>query len=315
MKFLKDAKGFVEKLKKTSPDEEVREDSGEELSETTGVSEETLSLMEFNEAANAETPADILKTLGIPETYEISQDYFFPEDLDNVEFHVQAPRGYDMGQVSAFVAQTQATVAKYVELLRKRNKDVAELATVIDRLKVSLNNLRFQTEMDAGISVMSSDSDELEAELAEEQLKSRRLEEELERLRAGGGEADNSELVQRAESAENEVSVLRREIASLQGENEDLRKEIHTLERNASASQETTELPQVDDNELELPDFDMESLQGDLTNTDNADNVAESAFTEQEESLDDFVKKNLADFDEAGNEGDDSGLLYFLDEE
>lgn len=315
MKFLKDAKGFVEKLKKTSSDEGSHEDSGEELSETTGVSEETLSLMEFNEAANAETPADILKTLGIPETYEISQDYFFPEDLDNVEFHVQAPRGYDMGQVSAFVAQTQATVAKYVELLRKRNKDVAELATVIDRLKVSLNNLRFQTEMDAGISVMSSDSDELEAELAEEQLKSRRLEEELERLRAGDGEADNSELVQRVESAENEVSVLRREIASLQGENEDLRKEIHTLERNTSASQETTEIPQVNDNELELPDFDMESLQGDLTNTDNADNVAESAFTEQEESLDDFVKKNLADFDEAGNEGDDSGLLYFLDEE
>lgn len=306
MGFLDKAKSMIGK--KDAPVEDTPEE--EFLDETTGVSDEASALMEFSESAKRETPSDILSTLNIPETFELSRDVFFPEDLEKVQFHVQAPKGYDMGEVSAFVAQTQSTVETYFRLLKKRNEHVAQLATTIDRLKVSLNNLRFQTELDAGVSVMS-DGDDLESQLLEEQLKSRRLEDEIKALREKGAPQENED---RVRGLENDNAMLFRENTLLKDENSDLRSTVAMLrekyehgDENGFSAPLAQESNNSFDDDFELPDFDTID-EGSFPGSDST----ESAFATPGESFDEFVGKN-SDADTQGSLSDTT--LRFIDED
>lgn len=157
---------------------------------------------------------DILHVLQIPETFEIPPDVLLPEDLKDVRFDAQVPSGYDVAQVTKFVTQTRTSLRYMVDLLRKRNNDVAKLATTIDRLQVDANNLRFENEVANGVSLIPTQGDaDLENELMEAKLTIRRLEDRLASSGAGegapaGASEDNSALL-------DQISVLKRENADL----------------------------------------------------------------------------------------------------
>lgn len=122
---------------------------------------------------------DILETLSIPLSYEISRDVLMPEDLVGLHFDLEAPAGYDRSSVDNFREQVRATVAFYVDLLKQRNAHVAKLATVVDKLQVDVNNLKFQNEASPGINITTSGDPELENKLMEAKLEIKSLKEKL----------------------------------------------------------------------------------------------------------------------------------------
>lgn len=104
---------------------------------------------------------DVLDTLNISATFEISPTVFLPDDDDlrNPNFDYQVPKGYEISEVDAFVKKTQKSIEEFVKLLRKRNEDIAKLATTADRLQVDSHNAKLQAELANGINVMPTTSD------------------------------------------------------------------------------------------------------------------------------------------------------------
>jgi hypothetical protein len=188
-------------------------------------------------SAGKQKVEDVLDLLRIPTTFEVPADVFMPEDLKKVDFDTHVPYGYDLGQVMRFVSQSRTSIKYYVDLLRKRNEDVARLATVVDKLQVDANNLRFEAEIANGISVMPTlDDESLEIQLTEVKLNNRRLEDELRALRSQGAGADDSDR-QMNESLFNQLSLVKRE-------NENLRDEVLFLKTQLARIEEE----QVDEN-------------------------------------------------------------------
>lgn len=179
---------------------------------------------------------DILEVLKIPATFEIPRDVFLPDDLKNVSFDIQVPEGYDPGQVIKFVSQSRQTVKHYVKLLKKRNEDVAKLASAVDKLQVDLNNMKFDNETAQGMSIMpTNDDSDLENLLMEQKLQIKRLEETIQRREQALAEAE--EMIENLESPAPVIPVPtmsqredREEILSLRDENTILASEKELLE-------------------------------------------------------------------------------------
>lgn len=200
---------------------------------------------------------DVLEVLQIPATFEIEKNIFLPDDLEDTTFDLQAPYGFEQGQVTAFLERVKVTVARYVELLRLRNEHVAQLASVVDRLQVDNNNLRYQTEMAAGINIMpTQDSDDLENKYMEAKLKIKRLEEALRTQEQG--DALTSAERDKYEELQNQFSLLVREKELADEELFDLKNRLAYLEQEydfdaeEEAQEEEVALP--GDDYLELPE-------------------------------------------------------------
>lgn len=176
---------------------------------------------------------DVLEVLQIPATFAIESDVFLPEDIEDVVFDLQAPFGFEQGQVTTFTERTKVSVKRYVELLRLRNEHVAKLASVIDRLQVDANNLRFQNEISSGINVMPTiDSEDLENQLLEARLKIKRLEDQIRTIEHG----DDLSSAERKtfEDLQDNFSILQRE-------NNDLQEEIYMLKTQLAYYEEADE--------------------------------------------------------------------------
>lgn len=175
---------------------------------------------------------DVLEVLEIPETFEIESDVFLPQDIEKVEFDLQTPYGFEQGQVLAFLDQTRTTVSRYVELLTQRNEHIAKLASMVDKLQVNANNLRFQNEIASGVNIMpTSDSDDLENRHMEALLTIRRLEDELRVAKESSDSYSESQSMSEKDRREyddlqDQVSILRREKSSLQDEVYDLKNRL-----------------------------------------------------------------------------------------
>lgn len=230
---------------------------------------------------------DVLEVLDIKPTFAIETDIFLPEDVeDAAAFDLQAPYGFEQGQVSTFVERTKVTVARYVTLLKQRNVDVAKLASVVDRLQVDLNNMKFQNEIANGINVMpTADSEDIERKYLEAKLKIKRLEDQIQNIEHGD-DLTNSER-KAYEAIQDELSVLQVENDSIKEENYTLRTRLAYLEEDGSSDDEprqsrvpsfmesepgdslpedlTEELPEVGDDEISNP-------------TPSTDPTPESAF-------------------------------------
>lgn len=123
---------------------------------------------------------DVLDILKIPATFVIPSDILMPEDFDKIDFDLQVPKGYDLGQVEFFVERSKSTVEEYLSLLEKRNEHIAKLATTIDRLQVDLQNLKYDSQIAEGIGIIpTSDNVELEKENVELKLLVKRLEDQI----------------------------------------------------------------------------------------------------------------------------------------
>lgn len=172
---------------------------------------------------------DVLEVLKIPATYIIASDVLMPEDFKNVEFDLQVPQGYDIGQVEFFVERSESSIGEYLKLLEERNNHIAKLATTVDRLQVDLENLKFDSQIAAGIGIMpTSDNDELERDNLELRLQVKRLED---KLKAKTTMPDlSSKERELYEDLRNQFSILERDKFNLEQENSDLRVEIARME-------------------------------------------------------------------------------------
>lgn len=178
---------------------------------------------------------DILEILNIPPTFEISQDIFLPDDLVDIDFNLQVPQGYEMGEVDSFVSRTKISIDKLVSLLTLRNEHVAKLATVVDRLQVDISNIRLQSEVANGINIMTTnDDDELEKENVELKLIIKDLESQL---RNNGqvstvDESLSDEEREKYDILQDELSVKERTIESLENTIYDLKNRLAVAEEN-----------------------------------------------------------------------------------
>lgn len=195
---------------------------------------------------------DVLEVLDIKTTFAIEKDIFLPEDLEDITFDYQAPYGFDQGQVLAFIESTKNTVERYVSLLKIRNGDVAKLASVVDRLQVDYNNLKFQTEINHGINVMpTSDSEDLESKYMEAKLRIKRLEDII-RTHEQGDELTSEER-KRFDDLQDEYSILRRENEAFVDEVYELKNRLAYLEEEADNAGVSTPVTH-EESIFELPD-------------------------------------------------------------
>lgn len=284
---------------------------------------------------------DILKILQIPPTFEIDSDIFLPDDLNDIAFDMQVPQGYETSEVDAFVSRTKISITKFVELLTIRNEDVAKLATVIDRLQVDISNMKLESEIANGINIMPThDTEDLEQQNFELKSLVKRLEEQLESTNKTGN-SDTLTFKEREifEQLQDEVSLKDREIEKLKEELYNTKTQLSLLEESQDQEsyfpQETSDyheynnnsdvLPDMNNGNVdELPDLDFSSDETpDLP--DLSDDLFEeqkprtssinSAFEEDEESIEDFLMRNQSYYQ--GNEEessinilDDNGSSY-----
>lgn len=178
---------------------------------------------------------DVLEVLNISETFQLPANVFLPEDLDNVKFDLQVPKGYDIGQVNAFIEQVIATTKHYVKLLKIRNGDIAKLATTVDRLEVDLNNVKFDAELSQGINIMPTDSEEnIESENIGLKLENRRLKELIESFELN----ENNEI---SEEKQSEFDELQDKLSLEKIENQNLKKTIYDLKNRVAYLEEAAD--------------------------------------------------------------------------
>ncbi len=195
---------------------------------------------------------DVLEVLQISPTFDIESDVFMPDDLQDVEFDLQTPYGYDQGQVNNFLNGTKVTVKRYVELLTQRNEDIAKLATVVDRLQVDNHNLKYDNEINSGINIIPTGDQSLDNKLMEEKLKVKRLEDELKKY-------ENIDTANQISDSEREkFNELQDNLSLSRRENEELRKEIYGLKNAISLLEEELDALQnpqndEDDDDVDLP--------------------------------------------------------------
>lgn len=195
---------------------------------------------------------DVLEVLEIPSTFEIESDIFIPEDLEDIIFDKQTPVGYEMGQVDYFVTQSKNTVEKYYSLLKLRNEHVAKMASVVDKLQVSINNLKFQQEINAGINIMATNDDEdLETKYEEAVLHIKRLEDEIKR---NSGKTNLSK--QQKDNYQEKINSLRDQLSVIQRENNDLKEENYSLKNQIAQAIELEDDFAVRDDEVDYSDSD-----------------------------------------------------------
>lgn len=166
---------------------------------------------------------DVLEVLGIPKTFEIPEDVFLAEDLGKVDFSISVPHGLDEAQVTKFVSQMRNSLKFLESLLKKRNEDVARLASVTDKLQVDINNLRFENELASGVSIMPTmDDTDLENQLVEAKMRANNLgyklkaaESELEKYRSAAADG-TIELPTPSGVSEEDYQALRDELSRTQ---------------------------------------------------------------------------------------------------
>lgn len=170
---------------------------------------------------------DVLDVLKIPATFTIHEEVLMPSDFKDLDFDIQVPQGYDVGQVQFFVEKAQASIVEYLRLLESRNKHVAQLATAVDRLQVDANNLKYDNQIAAGIGIMPT-SDSVDLENANMELKL-----QLQKLKDAQRTTLNSEERKVYEEMRNELSKVLRENEDLKEKNYELRTLMAQQEENA----------------------------------------------------------------------------------
>lgn len=268
---------------------------------------------------------DILKILQIPPTFEIDSDIFLPEDLKDIAFDLQVPQGYETSEVDTFVSRVIITITKYVELLKLRNENVAQLATVIDRLQVDISNMRLDSEVANGINIMpTNDTEHLEQENLELKSLVKRQEEQIKAGYVGVDDTLTSKEREIFEQLQDEVSLKDREI-------ENLKEQLYLVKNQLSSLQEEQDeyFPQEDS--AALPEFNNDSFDDELPDEiglpdigndlfDQSETVysstSNSAFEDDDEPLEDFLFRNQSNYEfSEDNESsidllDDNGKTY-----
>lgn len=239
---------------------------------------------------------DVLETLNISATFEIPPTVFLPDDddLQNPNFDYQVPKGYEISEVDAFVVKTQKSIQEFVKLLRKRNEDIAKLATTADRLQVDSHNAKVQAELANGINVMPTTSDaeieSLESENFKLSQKIKILQQKLDKK-----PDNNIDKNQTMQDLQDELSITVRENENLKDKIYDLKNELAiALENNDNL--EHNNLQDFGLEEQNLYDIDLtENSNIELENDEDDENDLMSLPDLSEFSLDEKDSDNPFD--------------------
>jgi hypothetical protein len=329
---LAGVKSSIPKLINTpKPSTELKSNSvfSIENEEKTGLKNESL------ESSPEAQLKDILEVIGIPITFDIEQNIFLPDDMNNIKFDYQAPMGYDVGQVRAFVSKSRSSIEHFVRLLKLRNEHVAKLATTIDRLQVDLNNQKFQNEIANGINIMpTQDDDDLANQNMEYRLLNKRLEEEIASLRMGDGLS--SEERQAFEDLQDQLSISRRENETLSEQVYELKNQLAYLEEEQDEDSDPSSIPSesnfLTDNTEDSGSFDWDNetvstidelpelgempipTENESYNKNFVSEILNStSFDLPDDSLNDFMAENEESYE--GQENDGESMIDFMDQD
>lgn len=163
--------------------------------------------------------SDVLELLGVPDDYEVPDEVLLVGDLDRVRFDMTEPSGYSTKMVDAFFETVYDSLVWYRDTLKKRNRDVAKLATQLDKSATDLHNAKINAEMSDGLTVMTGQESTAEQELQELQLAMIKLRDENEKLKkmvknAGPG-AGASAPDSRYDELQNQYALAQLEIKKL----------------------------------------------------------------------------------------------------
>lgn len=165
--------------------------------------------------------SDILELLNIPDNYEVPDNVLLVGDLDRVRFDLAEPRGYSIKMVDDFYDSVYESLKWYRDTLRQRNRDIAKLATQLDKSATDLHNAKLNAELSDGLTVITGQESTAEHEVQELQLTVVKLRDENERLKRqlATGDANNStgniNESDRVEELQNQLTLAQVEIKKL----------------------------------------------------------------------------------------------------
>lgn len=163
--------------------------------------------------------SDILDLLGIPDNYEVPDDVLLAGDLDRVRFDRSTPVGYSEPMVDAFFSTVYESLIWYRDTLKKRNRDIAKLATQLDKSATDLHNAKINAEMSDGLTVMTGQESTAEQEVQKLQLAVIKLRDENDnlkkQLKAAGGTAAANAPDSRYDDLQNQLGLAQLEIKKL----------------------------------------------------------------------------------------------------
>lgn len=285
---------------------------------------------EMEEYSNVPTPKvlgdkiqDVLEVLQIPENFEVPAEVLMPEDLKKIEFDKQAPYGYDMGQVSAFMDKVRVSLKTYVNFINQRSEHIASLATVVDRLQTDNANLKWDSEIANGINIMPTQpNEELENKYMEAKLEIKRLKSIISNRDEPAGLSDRER--EAYDSLQDEFSSLRRKYESSLDEIDQLNMRIALLEENQEyggddnsqsdgpksfeeSNFDSSEYLYSDENEGSEEELLPEIEDFDSSDKEMLNRKKKSAFNlEEEEDLGDFLDANSENFNHEDSSDDSS---------
>lgn len=164
--------------------------------------------------------SDILELLNIPDNYEVPDNVLLVGDLDRVRFDLAEPRGYSIKMVDDFYDSVYESLKWYRDTLRQRNRDIAKLATQLDKSATDLHNAKLNAELSDGLTVITGQESTAEHEVQELQLTVVKLRDENERLKRQlttdtNNSTDNINESDRIEELQNQLTLAQVEIKKL----------------------------------------------------------------------------------------------------
>lgn len=201
---------------------------------------------------------NILNMLGIPATYKVDSDILLPEDLDKIELSYEEPRGYSIEEVDRLFGIFDKTVRWFVEHLNRRNKDVAILASRLDKAATDLHNQKVNEALSEGLQVVTGQESTAETQLQKAQLEIIHLKDELKELkRANGSVKDIGPGDSRFDELQNQLGILQNQNRKLMAQNKRLRLGQSSEEEGSFGLDDAIHAtdPSKNDNALPVPDL------------------------------------------------------------
>ena len=169
--------------------------------------------------------SDILEVLGIPETHDVPNDVLLPGDMDSIRFDITSPSGYSVRMVDEFFDSVSKSIQFYVDQMKDRNREIALLATQVDKAATDLHNAKINAELSDGLTVLTGQQSSTDQQLQEAQLLIVKLRDENNKLRksskgASGGLAGDD----RFDELQNQLGLMQMENGRLKAENDRLRR-------------------------------------------------------------------------------------------
>lgn len=164
---------------------------------------------------------DVLNILGIPASYDVPDRIMLPGDLAKVKF-ASEPNGFARDEVAAFYDATSESIDFYIDLLNKRNADVAKLADHCTKLQDEIHDKEMEAEIqkNSGLNIIAGGDS---SELMNAKLKIRKLKAENEELRQQSSSTEASDKIKELQKRYDEVQD---QLAMEQYNNKQLRQQL-----------------------------------------------------------------------------------------